>query len=121
MKDAFGHGSNGIGGALKDRRVAQAKTYGSFTDRRAQPISSNGMAAAALMNGLKSTMAPIHDGATGRSDSDNPRQAFQELPANDPRRDMGKPRGDAWSNTPGGDRETSMPYHMAAREASSKK
>jgi hypothetical protein len=90
MKDAFGHGSNGIGAAVKDRRVQQAKNYGQYTERRQsapQPISSNGMAAAALMNGLKSTMVPIHDGATGRSDSDNPR--------------------DAWSDTPGGDREPS--------------
>lgn len=57
MKDAFGHGSNGLTGALRARlnHVTILK-----------PVTSNAEAANSLMSALKSTQAPTHDAMAGR-------------------------------------------------------
>lgn len=81
MKDARGHGSNGNGGSsvvvrsgTKAHGVLPTRPFregqGGGASGGAQ--TSNAQAAQALMSGLKSTQAPVHD---------------------------------AWSSTPGGDRD----------------
>lgn len=73
MKDARGHGSNGLGGLLKQHMSSEAALFGSYTgpDRRgageypARGSSSDAAAAAALQMGVKSGMVPIHEAMAG--------------------------------------------------------
>lgn len=70
MKDARGHGSNGLGTFTPKAKpgydpIAE-RNIGKY-DSGGRPMSSNAAAAAALMGALRSTQAPVH-------------QAFRSMP-----------------------------------------
>lgn len=91
MKDAKGHGSNTHGGGSavvvrtgnSARGIMPSRPY-----RQGQPpVTSNAEAAQALMSGLKSTQAPVHDSMVGVGPND-PRAGSRDYDA------FGRPRAD---------------------------
>jgi hypothetical protein len=75
MKDALGHGSNGIGGsAIVARSGNSARGImpsRPFREGGGQPVTSNAQAAEALMSTLKSTMVSIHPAMQDRFSGNN--------------------------------------------------
>jgi hypothetical protein len=73
-KDEFGHGSNGLGGMLKQHMASEASLFGGAStitrgsgEYPARSTSSDDAARAALMMGVKSGVVPIHDSMAGRA------------------------------------------------------
>jgi hypothetical protein len=67
MKDALGHGSNGVGAQLRQRIDADRHMFGGPRPTLLRDNTSNAQAARSLMGSLKSTMVPVHDSMAGRA------------------------------------------------------